>query len=569
MAKIKPPDDRINHRNNAKSNKVQVIPLGGVGEIGKNMFVVRYEDDILILDAGIKFPDDEMLGVDVVIPDISYLLESKEKIKAIILTHGHEDHIGALPYILDKINVPIYGTKLTLGIVKVKLKEYNLLKSSTLIEINPSKAIEIASFKLQFFRTNHNIPDSIGVAVETPAGLIVYTSDFKFDQTPVNGMYTDFHQIAKLAQKGVLALLSDSTNAERPGYTLSEKEVGETINEIFRTTEGRIIIATFASNIHRIQQVFDAAVRFERKVAVIGRSMVNVVEIARELGYLHIAEGSFIDVGEIDKLPCSECVVLTTGSQGEPMSALTRISLADHRKVEIRPGDTVVISAKPIPGNEKLVSRTIDNLFRLGARVIYESVSGIHVSGHGSQEELKMMLNLLRPRYLIPVHGEYRHMIHHAQLAEKVGIPKDNILIAEIGSVLEFNAKGGRIAGRVTAGQVLVDGFGVGDVGNIVLRDRKVLSEDGIVIVVLSISKDKNEIVSGPDIITRGFVYVRESEELLLQARDNINQALDKLATDKMNEWSAVKSSIRESMGRFFWEKTGRRPMILPIIMEV
>lgn len=574
VVKTKSNNSKCNSRGNSNGNsngdnKLQVIPLGGIGEIGKNMFVIKYGESIIVLDSGLMFPEEEMLGVDIVIPDISYLIENRDKVKAIVLTHGHEDHVGALPYVIKQVNAPIYGTKLTLGLVSVKLKEHNLLDKSVLREINPDQAIKIADFRLRFFRTNHSIPDSIGIVVETPAGLVVYTGDFKFDQTPVNHMLTDYNKIAELSQQEVLVMLSDSTNAERPGYTLSEKEVGKTINDVFRNAEGRIIIATFASNVHRIQQVFDAAAFFNRKVAVTGRSMVNVVEIAMDLGYLKTTKGCFIELEDLNKLPGSSSVVLTTGSQGEPMSALTRISRSNHRKVEIIPGDTVVIAATPIPGNEKLVARTIDNLFRLGAKVIYESVSGVHVSGHGSQEELKMMLNLVRPRYFVPVHGEYRHMIHHAQLAEKVGIPGENIFVTENGSIIEFSDGIGAITGKVASGKVLVDGFGVGDVGSIVLRDRRVLSQDGIVIVVLSIAREKNHIISGPDIITRGFVYVRESEELLEEARSNVVSALDKLAGGRMVEWNAIKTSIRETMGRFFWEKTGRRPMILPIIMEV
>ena len=425
--------------------KLQIIPLGGIGEIGKNMFVIRYKDEIIVIDSGLAFPGDEMLGIDIVIPDITYLVENKDKILAIILTHGHEDHIGALPYVLQQINVPIYGTKLTLGLVQGKLREHHILANCELNMINPDEKLEIGSFKMEFFRTNHSIPDSVGIAIKTPVGTVVHTGDFKFDQTPVNADPTDYYKLARIGEKGVLVALSDSTNAERPGYTLSEKEVGASIMEIFRTAKQRIILATFASNVHRIQQVIDAACHYKRKVAVVGRSMVNVVAIAQELGYLNVCEGTLVDVDDLNAMPPEKACIITTGSQGEPMSALTRISMAEHRKVEIRHGDTVIIAATPIPGNEKLVSRTIDNLFRRGANVIYERISGIHVSGHASQEELKLMLNLLKPKYLIPIHGEYRHLIHHRKVAGKVGIPEENVFVSENGQVLEFTQHTGKM----------------------------------------------------------------------------------------------------------------------------
>lgn len=550
-------------------NRLQIIPLGGIGEIGKNMYVICYGDEIIVIDAGLSFPGDEMLGIDVVIPDISYLVENKDKILGIVLTHGHEDHIGALPYVLPQLNVPVYGTKLTLGLVEGKLREHHILGDCKLHSINPDEKLYLGNFKLEFFRTNHSIPDSVGIAVKTPVGTVVHTGDFKFDQTPVNDMPTDFYKLAKLGEKGVLVALSDSTNAERPGMTLSEREVGSSIMEIFRTARQRIILATFASNIHRIQQVIDAACHYRRKVAVVGRSMVNVVQVAQDLGYLNVCEGTLVEIDDLNMLPPNRAVILTTGSQGEPMSALTRISVAEHRKVEIMPGDTVIIAATPIPGNEKLVSRTIDNLFSRGANVIYEKVSGVHVSGHASQEELKMMLNLLKPKYLIPVHGEYRHLIHHAKLATKVGIDEDNIFIAENGQVLEFTADAARVAGSVTAGRVLVDGLGVGDVGSIVLRDRKLLSQDGILIVVMAINKETNEIVSGPEVYSRGFVYVRESETLMDEARVHVTRSIEKTLNGKKSDWSSVKSSVKDSLSRYIWEKMHRRPMILPIIMEI
>ncbi|NLZ38366.1 MAG: ribonuclease J [Firmicutes bacterium] len=549
--------------------KVQIIPLGGIGEIGKNMYVIRFEDEIIVIDAGLSFPSDEMLGIDVVIPDITYLEENKDKVRAILLTHGHEDHIGALPYVLQRINVPVYGTKLTLGLVEVKLKEHRMLQNCKLITIRPEDKLEIGSFKMEFFRVNHSIPDSIGIAVKTPVGTIVHTGDFKFDQTPVSGETTDYYRLARLGERGVLVALSDSTNAERSGYTLSESEVGSVIMDIFHSARQRIILATFASNIHRIQQVIDAASYYRRKVAIVGRSMINAVSIAQELGYLHVDEGTIMDIDEVNKLPPHKVVILTTGSQGEPMAALTRISMAEHRKVEIIPGDTVIISATPIPGNEKLVSRTIDNLFARGANVIYERDTGIHVSGHASQEELKLMLNLLKPKYLIPIHGEYRHLIRHAQLAAKVGIKEKNVFIAENGQILEFTARSGRVVGTVTSGQVLVDGLGVGDVGSIVLRDRKLLSQDGIIMVALAVNKNNGTIMAGPEIYSRGFIYVRESEIFLDQARAHINATLKKLTNGKKTDWSVVKNQLRDSLSRFIWEKIQRRPIILPVVMEI
>jgi ribonuclease J len=552
-----------------QADKFQIIPLGGIGEIGKNMFVINYNDEIIVVDAGLAFPDEEMLGVDMVIPDITYLLENKSKVKAILLSHGHEDHIGALPYILPKINVPIYGTRLTLGLLKVKLEEFGLHQSTVLSEIVAGEEIEIGSFKVQFFATNHSIPDSVGFVIKTPVGNIVYTGDFKFDHTPVQGRGTDFHSLAEIGREGVLVALADSTNAERPGYTRSESRVGETLKEIFLAAEGRIIIASFASNIYRIQQIVDAACFSGRKLAVDGRSMVNVVEIAQRLGYLRIPPFTLIDVEEVKSFADDRVVMLTTGTQGEPMSALARLSNSTHRKLEIVPSDTVVIAANPIPGNEKLVSRTIDNLFRQGAKVIYEDTSGVHVSGHGSQEELKLMLSLLRPRYLIPVHGEYRHLIHHAELAEKMGIKKENILIVENGTTIEFTADQGRILNSVAAAGVFVDGLGVGDVGNIVLRDRQVLSRDGIFIVVIAMDSKTKKIISGPDVFSRGFVYVRESEELFDEARENASQVLENLEQKKISDWTTIKNNVRDSISKFLWEKTGRRPMILPVIMEI
>lgn len=553
----------------AKSqNKVQIIPLGGLGEIGKNMTVFRYGDDIILVDAGLMFPEDDMLGIDLVIPDISYLIENRDKVKAIFLTHGHEDHIGALPYVLKHLDVPVYGTALTLGILQGRLKE-NGVSSESLVTIKPGDRVIVGSFRLDFIRVNHSIPDAISIAINTPIGTIIHTGDFKIDHTPVDGQVTEFSKFAEYGDRGVLALLADSTNAERPGFTPSERMVGKTFDDEFRYAKNRIIVATFSSNVHRIQQVIDAAIKYDRKVAVIGRSMINVVSIAREMGYLNAPDGVLIDIDETSNYTADKIVIITTGSQGEPMSALTRMAMNDHKKVDIMPGDTVIISATPIPGNEKLVSRTIDLLYKLGADVIYEKSNGVHVSGHASQEEIKLIHNLVRPKFFIPVHGEFRHLIKHASIAKSLGMPSENIVIAENGSVIELTRNSVGINGKVTAGKVLVDGLGVGDVGNIVLRDRRQLSQDGIMIVVVTIDKESCHVVAGPDIVSRGFVYVREAEDLMEEARDKVQAALERCEENGVSEWSVIKSNVRDALGRFLYEKTRRRPMILPIIMEI
>jgi len=550
------------------SQKLQIIPLGGLGEIGKNMTVIRVDDEILVIDSGLMFPDEDMLGIDLVIPDISYLLENRDLIKAIVLTHGHEDHIGALPYVLKQIDVPVYGTRLTLGILEGRLKENNV-DSSNLHPVMQGDIINAGCFSVGFIRVNHSIPDAVGLSIKTPVGMIVHTGDFKLDYTPVDGKMTDFRRFSDLGNKGVLVMMADSTNAEREGHTPSERTVGVAFDKAFHNARGRIIIATFSSNVHRIQQVIDTACRYKRKVSVLGRSMVNVVNISLELGYINAPEGVLIDIDEINNYSMSQVVIITTGSQGEPMSALTRMSMSDHRKVGIVPGDTVIISATPIPGNEKLVSKTIDNLLKQGANVIYGHANGIHVSGHASQEELKLMHNLVRPKFFIPVHGEYRHLVRHAKLAQELGMPKENIFISENGQILEFTRETGIAAGKVTSGKVLVDGLGVGDVGNIVLRDRRQLSQDGILIIVVTMNKASGLVVSGPDIVSRGFVYVRESEALMDEAREKVKQALEKCEDGKITEWSTIKSNVRDALGRYLYEKTRRRPMILPIIMEV
>ncbi|ERL25030.1 ribonuclease J [Mitsuokella sp. oral taxon 131] len=550
------------------AQKLQIIPLGGLGEIGKNMTVVRVDDEILVIDSGLMFPEEDMLGIDLVIPDITYLLENRDKIKAIVLTHGHEDHIGALPYVLKQINVPVYGTRLTLGILEGRLKE-NGVDSSNLHSVMQGDIINIGCFSVGFIRVNHSIPDAVGLSIKTPVGMIVHTGDFKLDYTPIDGKMTDFRRFSELGNKGVLVLMADSTNSEREGHTPSESTVGAAFDKAFHSARGRIIVATFSSNVHRIQQVIDTAVRYKRRVAVLGRSMVNVVNISLELGYIKAPEGTIVDIDEIHNYRMEQMVIITTGSQGEPMSALTRMSMSDHRKVGIVPGDTVIISATPIPGNEKLVSKTIDNLMKLGADVIYGRNQGIHVSGHASREELKLMHNLVRPKFFIPVHGEYHHLVQHAHLARELGMPKENIFISENGQVLEFTREKGQVAGKVTAGMVMVDGLGVGDVGNIVLRDRRQLSQDGILIIVVTMNRQTNRVVSGPDIVSRGFVYVRESEALMGEARARVQQALDRCEDENVKEWSAIKANVRDALGRYLFEKTRRRPMILPIIMEI
>lgn len=552
-----------------KKEKLKIIPLGGLGEIGKNMTVIEYKNDIIVIDCGLMFPEEEMLGIDIVIPDITYLLKNKEKFHAIVLTHGHEDHIGALPYVLKQINVPVYGTRLTLGLVENKLKEHGLLKEVELRCIKPKDTIKLGDIEVEFIKTSHSIADSVALAIHTPAGIVVHTGDFKIDYTPIDGDIIDLARFAELGSKGVLLMMAESTNVERPGYTMSESTVGEAFQNIFKQAAGRIIVATFASNIHRVQQIINAAHNYNRKIAVSGRSMVNVVEVAVNLGYLNIPDKMFIDVEDIDKYPNDQIVIITTGSQGEPMSALVRMSTSDHKKINIIPGDMVIISATPIPGNEKLVSRVINQLFKRGANVIYEDLADVHVSGHACQEELKLIHTLVKPEFFVPVHGEYRHLKQHALLAQKLGMKEEDIFLLEIGSVLEIGHKNSRVLGSVTAGQVLVDGLGVGDVGNIVLRDRKHLSQDGILTVVVTISKETGGVIAGPDIISRGFVYVRESEDLMDQAKEIVKDALAKCEERQITDWSTIKTNIKEALRSFLYEKTKRKPMILPIIMEI
>lgn len=548
--------------------KIKIIPLGGINEIGKNITAIEYKEDIVIIDCGLKFPDDDMFGIDIVIPDISYLLKNSEKIKGIFLTHGHEDHIGALPYVLKQLNVPVYGTKLTLGIVETKLKEHGLLSSTELIKVKPRDIIKLASVSVEFIKTNHSIADSVAIAIHTPLGVVLHTGDFKIDYTPIDGEMMDFARLAELGRKGVLVMMADSTNVERQGYTMSEKVVGETFLRLFNKAKGRIIIATFASNIHRIQQIITAAQEYGKKVAVSGRSMENIVQVAIELGYLTIDNDILIPVDQIAKYPNEKVVVITTGSQGEPMSALARMAASEHRKINIVPGDTVIISATPIPGNEKLVSKVVNQLFNKGAEVIYDSLEKIHVSGHACQEELKLMHSLVKPRFFVPVHGEYRHLKKHGELAMELGLPEKNLLIPENGDVIEVSRNLIKKNGTVSAGQVFVDGLGVGDVGNIVLRDRKHLSQDGILTVVVTIDKQSGKVIAGPDIISRGFVYVRESEGLMDESREIVKQVLNDCEEKRITDWATLKSKMRDELREFLYEKTKRKPMILPIIME-
>jgi ribonuclease J len=549
--------------------KLKVIPLGGIQEIGKNITVFEYGEDIIVVDCGMTFPDDEMLGIDLVIPDVSYLIKNREKIRGIVLTHGHEDHIGALPYVLKEINVPVYGTKLTLGLLKNKLEEHELLSSVKLETVKHGDTVELGVFRVEFIRSNHSIADTSALAIYTPVGIVVHTGDFKIDYTPIEGEPMDLARLAELGRKGVLLLMSDSTNVEHEGYTMSERTVGSTFDEIFMKATGRILVATFASNVHRIQQIINAAVKFNRKVAMCGRSMINVCNVAMELGYMNVPEGVLVDIDNIGKYNPEHLVIITTGTQGEPMSALSRIAASEHKKVEIIPGDLVIISASSIPGNERLISRVINELFKKGADVIYEALADIHVSGHACKEELKLIQKLVQPKFFMPVHGEYRHLKQHGNLARQLGKSPDEIFIMENGKVLELTADSAKINGSVTAGNVLVDGLGIGDVGNIVLRDRKHLSQDGLIVVVITFASETGSVIAGPDIISRGFVYVRESEDLMDEMKEVAKAALQKCEEKKKNDWASKKSVIKETLRDFIYEKTKRKPMILPIIMEV
>ncbi|MEG2353222.1 MAG: ribonuclease J [Clostridium sp.] len=552
-----------------EKDKLKIIPFGGFNEIGKNLTAFEYKNEIVVIDCGLKFPDDEMLGIDVVIPDVSYLVKNSEKVKGIFLTHGHEDHIGALPYVLKQLNVPVYGTRLTIGIVESKLREHGLLGSVELKCVSAKDIVKLDNFAVEFIKTSHSIADSVAIAIHSPVGVLIHTGDFKIDFTPIDGCVADLARFAELGKQGVTVLLAESTNVERPGYTMSERTVGEAFENIFLKADGRIIVATFASNIHRIQQLFTAANKFGRKVAVSGRSMENIVGVALELGYLKAEEGMVIEIDAINKYPAEKVVIITTGSQGEPMSALSRMAASEHRKVNIIKGDTVVISASPIPGNEKLVSKVINQLFKKGAEVIYEALADVHVSGHACQEELKLIHTLVKPKFFIPVHGEYRHLKQHRELAMKLGMSDENIVLADNGDIIEVTRDNIKKNGAVISGQIFVDGLGVGDVGNIVLRDRKHLSQDGILTVVVTIEKQTGRVVAGPDIISRGFVYVRESEDLIDEAKTQVRNVLKDCEDRKIKEWATIKASVKDVLRNFLYEKTKRNPMILPIIVEV
>lgn len=557
-------------KKDSRKTPVRIMSLGGVNEIGKNIYVYECCNDIFIIDCGLAFPDDDMLGVDLVIPDFTYLEKNKEKIRGVVLTHGHEDHIGALPYFLKKINVPVYGTRLTLGLVEGKLREHGILSQCSLNVVVPRQNVRMGCMSVEFIRVNHSIPDACAMAVHTPAGVIVHTGDFKVDYTPIEGGIIDLARFGELGNKGVLALLSESTNAERPGYTATERKVGESFKSLFAGADGkRIIVATFSSNIHRIQQIINNAEAWGRKVAVSGRSMLNVLTTAIELNYIKVPQGMLVDIEDVNKYPPEKMVIITTGSQGEPLSALSRMSSGDHRQVSITPSDLIIISATPIPGNEKFVGKLVNELMKQGAEVVYEAMYEVHVSGHACQDELKMMLALTKPKFFIPIHGEYKHMKKHEGLAIKMGIPEENIFLLNIGQVVETDSVEMKIVGQVPAGKVLVDGLGVGDVGSVVLRDRKHLSEDGLIVVVTTINRETGMVAAGPDIVSRGFVYVRESEELMDEAKQLVKKTLQTCADRNIREWGNIKSNVRDELGNFIFQRTKRNPMILPIIMEV
>ena len=546
--------------------KVRIIPLGGLEQIGMNITAFEYEDTIVVVDCGLAFPTDDMLGIDLVIPDVTYLKENIDKVKGFVITHGHEDHIGALPYILKEVNVPVYATKLTIGLIENKLKEHNLLRTTKRKIIKHGQSINLGAFRIEFIKTNHSIADAAALAIYSPAGIIVHTGDFKVDYTPVFGDVIDLQRFAEIGKKGVLALMCDSTNAERPGFTMSERTVGKTIDGLFAEHQNsRIIIATFASNVDRVQQIINSAYKYGRKVVIEGRSMVNIISIAQELGYINIPENTLIDVEQMKNYTGEQLVLITTGSQGESMAALSRMAAHLHKKISILPGDTVIFSSHPIPGNEKAVSNVINELSAQGANVVFQDV---HVSGHACQEEIKLIYSLVKPKYAIPVHGEYRHLKAHAEVAQSLGIPKENIFLMYSGDVMELDEDGAAVTGKVHTGAIMVDGLGVGDVGNIVLRDRQHLSEDGIMVVVLTLEKRTNQLLAGPDIVSRGFVYVRESEDLMGEAREVVEEALDGCLSKNISDWGKIKSTIKDALGDYVWKKTKRRPMILPIIME-
>lgn len=552
-----------------KKPNIKIIPLGGIEEIGKNITVFEYENDIIVVDCGLEFPTDDMLGIDLVIPDVSYLVKNKEKIRGMVITHGHEDHIGSIPYVLQQVNIPIYATKLTIGLIKGKLEEHHLLRNSELHEVEQGQTVKLGKFSVEFISSCHSIPDSVMLAISTPTGTILHTGDFKIDYTPIDGKQMNLGRIAELGNKGILALMSDSTNAERKGFTMSESSVGEVFDKLFMNCKKRIVVATFASNVHRVQQIVDSAVKYNRKIAVCGRSMIKMIETAMEIGYIDAPEDTFIDIDLIKNYNDEQLVIITTGSQGETMSALTRMAAGEHKKVTITPNDLVIISANAIPGNEKLVSKVIDDLMKIGAEVVYSALADVHVSGHACQEEQKLILSLARPKYFIPVHGEYRQLIAHAETAKKLGIPAQNIFITHNGRILEINEDEAKFTTSVPSGKVLVDGLGVGDVGNIVLRDRQHLSQDGLIVIVLTMDSSTGEIVSGPDVISRGFVYVRESENLMEEVKSVIKSEVYEFEQRHITDWSTIKSTLKDNLRDYIFQKTKRDPMILPIIMEI
>lgn len=552
-----------------RKESLRIILLGGLGEIGKNITAIEYEDEIIVIDCGISFPDEDMYGIDLVIPDIKYLLDNKDKVKGLFLTHGHEDHIGAIPYILKQINMPVYGTKLTIGLVESKLKEHDMLSKTNLIPISPGESIKLNKLIIEFIRVTHSIAESCALAIHTPIGTVLHTGDFKIDYTPIDGKVMDLNRIAQLGQEGILLLMADSTNVERAGHSLSEKIIGETLNRIISNANGRVIVATFASNIHRMQQIADASMMYNRKIVFSGRSMENISNVAMDLGYLHIPEESIVGIEDLNRYPSDKITIITTGSQGEPMAGLSRIAYGSHRHISIEQDDLFIISASPIPGNDKLVSRVINQLYRKGVEVIYEDLEDIHVSGHAYKEELKLIHTLVKPKYFMPVHGEYRHLKHHSDLALKLGMDKSNVFTLETGQVLEISQDKAIATEKVHTGVVFVDGIGIGDVGNIVLRDRRDLARDGMVTIVVAINKETYSIVSGPDIITRGFIYARESEGLIKKIKDVAKEEIEICLENNIIEWQVLKSGVRKSVEQLLYHKTKRRPSVFPIIMEV
>ena len=552
-----------------KRPKLRIIPLGGLHEIGKNITVFEYGDDMIAVDCGLSFPEDDMLGVDLVIPDITYILNNKEKFKGLVITHGHEDHIGGIPYFLKQLNTPIYGTKLTVGLIKNKLEEHNLVNSTKLRIVEQGQTIKLGCFKIEFIRSSHSIPDSVMFAINTPVGTIMHTGDFKIDFTPIDGKIMDLGRIAEIGNKGVLALMSDSTNSERKGYTMSESSVGEVFDKLFMHCSKRIVVATFASNVHRVQQIVNSAVKYGRKIAVCGRSMINMINTSKELGYIKCPDNLFIDIDMINNYTDNQLVIITTGSQGEAMSALTRMATGTHKKVKITQNDLVIISATPIPGNEKYVSKVIDDLMQIGAEVVYSALEDVHVSGHACQEEQKLILSLVKPKYFIPVHGDYRHLVAHSETAKSVGIPKENIFMLHNGLVLEMNRESAEYADTVPSGRILVDGLGIGDVGNVVLRDRQHLSQDGLIVVVLTLDGASGEVVAGPDVITRGFIYVKDSENVMEDIKNEVRQEVRECEYRGITDWTTIKNIVRDNLRDYIFEKTKRNPMIIPIIMEI